>query len=295
MLSISRRTFLALSGAVGAAAAAPGLFHTGARAAQGPLNAPVLGRALRAVPVRQYPAADAPVLRHLWPDSVTPLRARQGAWFHLPEGWAAVTDLQPVAAYDPDAAAPVNALPAWLGVIAPLAVVRAWAAGEAPIVARVGYGGVLCAVDRLVDDAGRLWYGVAPAPDAPPLGWTAAQMWAVADVAVAPAESGRTLRLDAARKQLSAWQDGRAVLRVPAVAPAVPGSMGMITSRQPTTFDLPVGAAWVLAGEGVVMYGAHWHHDFGRVNYGDAWQVAPWAARWLYGWLPSEARVDVIG
>lgn len=292
-MTLSRRAFLQLSGVTLAAAALPDLPVRPVAAA--PAMPTSMGRALRAAPVHDRPALAAPLVDRLWPDAVRPVNDLAYGWFALPEGYVRQRDLQPMLPYTAAAATPAVALPAWLHVVAPVAPVRAWAGSEL-IRARIGYGGVLCALDRLVDDAGAVWYAVGSAPEAEPLGWTLAAHWAAVE-ALQPAMpmAHRELQLDAARRALIARETGRVILRAPLLAPAE-ARLGSwtLSSRQPALPDhARPGAAWALHAGPVRLCGAYWHNDFGAAGPGDDWQVMPWVARWLYDWLPDGAAIRV--
>lgn len=292
VLALSRRIFLKVSGATLLAAALPFDLPAPALGAD-----EVVGRALRSAPV--YPRRDgrAPVIQHLWPDEVVPILGCSSGWYAVPGGFVRQTDVQLMLPYDPGKVVPAAALPAWLVVSAPVAPVRAWASGAAPLVTRVGYGGVLCAVDCLQDGRGALWYAVAATTDGEPLGWTPALRWSAVRVAGPPAVGGRRMRLDPTRAQLSAWEGQRRVLRAPTVVPQnVRHGAFRLTGRQPALPDSVAGhygAAWVLRGAEFALYGAHWHNAFGEPGPAPGWEVSPWVARWLFGWLPDGAEVEI--
>ncbi len=292
-LSVTRRAFLTLSGATLLGAVLP-VEWAGAAPAEPEVLA---GRALVAAAVHCRPSPEAAVVRRLWPDSVTPVYRRLGRWYAVPGGFARQGDVQPMLPYDPALAEPPARLPAWVAVIAPVAPVRAWVSGSAPLAARIGYGGVLCAVDRLPDDRGGEWYAVSTAPEGAPLGWTPANRWqAVSDESPADAD-GRVLQLEAAQARLRAWEGHREVLRAPIAVPeSVRRGEWPVSGRMPTLPDGEpghYGAAWALWGGGGMIYGAHWHNDFGAAGRGSGWEVPPLVAQWLYHWLPEGATVAV--
>ncbi len=292
-MPLTRRAFLSLSGATLLAAALP------VEGLDAPLPEAVTGRALRAATVRSAPDAAAPVVRRLWPDSTTPLLGREGDWYAVPEGYVHRYDIQPMLSFAPEEVARPAALPAWATVVAAVAPVRRWASAAAPLVTRVGHGGVLAVVDALPGDHGG-WYAVSERPELAPLGWTPAARWGIcAEPEPARTTQARRLLLDRARAAIVAREDGRDVLRLPAAVP--PGMQAGRTGidggllRQPSARIGPwYGAAWVLSGSGVLLYGAYWHHRLGEAGEGPGWEVAPWAARWLYSWLPADAPIEVI-
>lgn len=290
---LTRRTFLSLSGATLLATALP------VEGLDAPLPEPVTGRALKAVVVRSAPDGAAPMVRHLWPDSTTPLLGLKGDWYAVPDGYVHRYDIQPMLSSAPGDMAHPAALPAWAVVVAAVAPVRRWASAAAPLVTRIGHGGVLAVVDALPGDDGG-WYALSEHPDSTPLGWTPATRWSICtEPEPARTTRARRLLLDRARAAIIAQEDGRDVLRLSAAVPprmraGRPGTGGGLL-RQPAARINPwYGAAWVLSGNGMLLYGVYWHHRFGETGEGPGWEVAPWAARWLYGWLPVDASIEVI-
>lgn len=292
-LQLTRRAFLSLSGVTLLAAALP------VEGLDGPLPELVIGRALKAAAVRSAPDAAAPVVRRLWPDSTTSLLGREGNWYTVPEGYIHRYDIQPMLSQPSGILTKPAVLPVWATVVAAVAPVRRWASAAAPLVTRVGHGGVLAVVDALPGDDGG-WYAISERPDSAPLGWTPATRWGIcAEPEPARTTQARRLLLDRACAAIIAQEDGRDVLRLPAAVP--PGiSAGRLGTdggllRQPSARIGPwYGAAWALTGNSLLLYGAYWHHRFGEAGERAGWEVAPWAARWLYGWLPAEAPIEVI-
>ncbi len=255
-----------------------------------------MGRALRAAQVVNRPTPGAAVVRRLWPDGVLALRERRGDWYVVESGFVRTVDVQPMLLYDPGQALPSSEFPAWVSVIAPVAPLRRWAAGGAPLVDRVGWGGVLCAVDR-IDDGRDIWYAVSACADGELLGWTPANRWTVV-LDESPADGcQRSLALEADSSRVIAYQGGREVLRAPVTVPADyrPGTWPVL-SRQPTGIVPGIqGAAWTITGAGGLVYGVHWHNDMGRGTRlaAGGWELSPLVARWLYRWLPADATIEV--
>ena len=135
------------------------------------------GRALTAAVVHSRPDDAAPVVGRLWPDVTTAIRESCDGWYAVEGGYVRRQDVQPMVAYAPGAGDVPALLPVWGQVIAPVMPIRAWASGRAPLVTRIGYGGVLFLRDTLVDDRGLRWYGVAVDESDRLLGWTAAPGW----------------------------------------------------------------------------------------------------------------------
>ena len=288
----SRRRFLQLAGIAVAAASVPHLTSAA------PVFEPVYGRALAATPVYSAPSVSAPLVARLWSDSVTPILAvsvgaANSAWYRLPQGYARRENLQPMIAparRSDSSSAP----PFWAEVSAAVAVVRAWCAADAPLVARIGHGGVLRVIDFLPgspSDPGD-WYGVAESENGDLLGWSAAAAWSPALIdQIAP---DLILALDTGARRLDVIDQDRKVLSAPISTgrDLVPGSYP-ITERRVTLAQAGDyrGVPWALTfGDDLHLSGAYWHNQFGAATPGTAVQVTPPLANWLY---PRAATVIV--
>ena len=223
------------------------------------------------------------------------LREVSGGFYGVVEGFVPVEAVQPMPGWEAAPAPEAIEVPGWVEVGAPVAPLRDWAAASAPLATRIGYGGVLYALDRLTNPDGTAWLAVGSQPDGAPLGWTPADRWRpVALPDQATADTPRTLRLDRAGAAIVALEGGREVLRAPAAVSvnAQPGTIHL-TQRGPTLPGVPAGAAWVLGGPETLIYGVHWHNRFGALGEGPGWEVLPWVARWLSGWLAAETPVRI--
>jgi hypothetical protein len=257
------------------------------------------GRVLTAAVVHSRPDDTAPVVGRLWPDVTTAIRESCDGWYAVEGGYVRRQDVQPMVAYAPGAGDVPALLPVWGQVIAPVMPIRAWASGRAPLVTRIGYGGVLFLRDTLVDDRGLRWYGVAADEFDRLLGWTAAPGWSAVELPAPASDPMRWVQLDRDRAVLRAWQGAYEVIRLPVTLPDSPPTADVyeISGRSPA-FQAGdhCGAPWALMAGDLHLYGAYWHHAFGTTHPTDAGpgvSMMPWAARWLYAWLPDGARVQM--
>ncbi|MBI5669055.1 MAG: L,D-transpeptidase [Chloroflexi bacterium] len=262
-------------------------------------DAPALqGRALTASTVYARPSLNAAPAVRLWPDTVTPIHAAQGDWYRLPEGFAPRSDIQPMKPGTPAAVQTPDA-PFWAEVIAPAASVRACCAANAPLVTRIGHGGILRVVDYLPDSPSP-WYGVADEIGAL-LGWTPAVHWQRVDGSEI-ASSGLALELDTRSQQLTAWEDGRAILQAPcSIGQSVRRGVYAVQTRQTGGVRLRLddasdvhGVPWRVAFGAFDLTGAYWHNRFGAAVPGAAVQVTPVLAQWLYAALGQRGSVAVV-
>ncbi len=188
---LSRRQFLQAAGIT--LAAAP-LTRFGFAAAA-PSFEPLYGRALATAPIYAAPDLAASITAQRWSDSIAPILDTRDGWYRLAEGYTPREHWQPLivpAGRSESPAAP----PFWGEVTGALAIVRAHCAADAPIVARIGHGGVLRVIDYLPasEPGGIDWYGVAGDDDSPLLGWTQTPAWSPARIDSAPPTL--TLRID---------------------------------------------------------------------------------------------------
>ncbi len=280
---LTRRRFLQLAGisllgsAVGFASAAPAAAY--------------YGRALDAAPVYPRPDAASTPLAHLWPDSMTPIREAAAGWYRSDTGYIPRALLQPIEHLPADiqiAPAP----PFWAEVSAPVAALRSYCAPDAPLISRIGHGGVMQVVDSLPGAAD--WYGIATA-DGRFVGWTQALHWRPVDLRLHPL---RDLDLTLDSRQLTVWQAGRAILQAPvALGGSLPEGCYAIARDLPAGPQAPTGhhgAAWTMRiGADYALSGVYWHNRFGDVMPGPSVQVTPILARWLYQHLPDETHLRV--
>ncbi|MAS36127.1 MAG: hypothetical protein CL610_19125 [Anaerolineaceae bacterium] len=274
-MTISRRQFLQFAGIA--------LVSPYAAQFSLPERAVAHGRALSATPVFASANADSQILRHLWPDSITPISARSGAWYRADDGYIRKTDVQPLMLDAPTGApAPVMSPPLIAEVRAPATSIRAWAAADAPLVTRMGHGAVAPIIDLLPGQIN--WYGIADdAGDL--LGWSQTTDWQQA-VHQQP-QLPLTITLNQQTQQLTVAVDERQVLQA-AVSTGSPLETGVyaLQHRNAGTIrsDSYHGVAWPLQfGEAGTMAGVYWHNNFGARVSGLAVQVPTYLARWLYG------------
>jgi TAT (twin-arginine translocation) pathway signal sequence len=264
MTRLSRRDFLKHSTLATAGALLPT-----ASAAPPLLLSYVAGRAFRMTPVHAAPAS-AEIAALLPADSVTPILASVAGerWFQIPGGYVPSTALQPITPYR------APALETQLGfvaeMVAPVSTLRAWCAATAPVVAKLGYGALLWALDRLVDDRGMVWYGLAAHDAAPLLGWAPAlhyARWRMPHLDLAPT----LLHLDPQRGQITAYAGARAIQHLPAtVSGNVAGVLTAPTAVRALTLlatdaTLPLGTPYHMAlSDGSAVRGTYAHNRFVR-------------------------------
>jgi hypothetical protein len=266
---LSRRQFLQLAGVIS-------LGHFSGL--EVPSFSNLQGRALRAAPVYPRPDHHTQPLRHLWPDSVTPLAAVTDDWYRVPKGFARRSDLQPVALQEAIPVSQETPLPVWAEVGTAVAVVRQWCAADAPCITRIGHSGIMRLVDSLPG-----WYAVADHTDAV-LGWSPDSNWLPV-----PAISPETpVDLVLRQEMLTVYQQGQVSARAP-VSLSQPLAAGMydVTQGRPggdqDAQTGHYGAAWQLHfGPGCTLAGTYWHNDFGQPLPGPTVQITPALARWLY-------------
>ncbi len=271
---LSRRNFLRLAGIAVATAYLPSRLTNAA-----PNFEPTYGRALTAAPIYSAPTTEADPVAHLWPDSVTPLLNVRGGWLRLPSGYARRPDLQPMIA-PARRSTSASQPPFWAEVGGAVAIVRAYCAADAPIIARIGHGGVLRVIDWLPTDS-LDWYGVAADESGDLLGWSQAADWQPA--AVDHVAATLMLQIDTAKQKLAVLDGDHVVLSAPISTGNIltPGQY-QISWRQISTASDHSGVPWSLGFGDFDLSGAYWHNQFGAPTPGAAVQVTPPLAKWLY-------------
>lgn len=288
---LSRRQFLQAAGIALSAAHLPRLNLTSANAAPAHSFEALYGRALATVPVYAAPQANAP-LSYLWSDTVVPILDSSGEWYRLPDGYARREGLQPL--LEPAQTTPTDAAPPFWGeVTGAVAVIRAWCTANAPMVTRVGHGGVLFVADRLTLD-GIDWLGVANDEHGALIGWSQAAAWSLTPEDTLSA--ALTLHIDRAAQRLTAYDADQPVLTAPAAAqPTLSAGTFPIQERRLTLPSERAGTPWALRfGANQRLTGAYWHNRFGSAfvapDASSAVEVAPALARWLY---PRAAEIII--
>ena len=112
---------------------------------------------MQQVKLRSRPFQKASEGSALLPDSVHQIEAIRDGWVHLSSGYVPETAVQPM--LNPHGIL-VDTLPAWVEVIAPYAALRAYAAANAPLIARSDHGSVFYASKRIADQHGKTWLQV---------------------------------------------------------------------------------------------------------------------------------------
>jgi hypothetical protein len=283
MSILSRRTFMQQSGVVSAGALLGMTLGAAEALPAVPDLTEQLGRAFAVTPIHAAPDPNAPRIGTLHPDAVTPILRTHpdGRWYQLPDGYVPRRSLQPLMPYM--LTTEDNPRNGTYGeVIAPVSTVRAWAGAHAPIRARLGQGAVVYIADRLTDDRGLAWLGVADGPESPMRGWSPAAH-------LAPRTTPTTtyadlhLHMEVIEGRLAILHGDRLLAHVPALL-------------SPDASPLPFGTAHPLAlmssGLTLVLYGVYWHNDFvrepqetcsiqgitGKVRI----ELPTYAARWLW-------------
>jgi hypothetical protein len=290
---LSRREFLKSSGIVVLAGAASPLlwavppFHQ---------TDALHGRALSVLDVYDSPSPNANVTNRLFPDSVVHIVDTLRDWYRLTNGYAKRSDIQPMMLTHQTIPTPV--LPFWAEVSGSVAVVRRWCAADAPLVARIGHGGVARVVDRLPGD-NYDWYAVADEENL--LGWSSASVWTPIEETRFE-EANAKLHIDTTTRQVEFLEDDRLVLRAPVVlgTTMIPGIYPIDQRKPSVMFSLDIasdgyGVPWAINFGRYFLAGAYWHNEFGtnKSMPGPDVQVAPSVSRWLYERLPEGSLIVV--
>lgn len=288
---LSRRAFLQMMGLTAAAGTLASFSPV-----SGEMPAQMAGRALEAAPMRAIPHRSAAVIGTLWPDSMVSILNERGGWFQTEQGWTPRELLQLMLPYRAAVESRLPGTGGWVEVIAPVAPVRMMCAADAPLVGRIGYGGILRAVDALPGEPYG-WIAVADAAGEH-LGWSQAAFWR----AVEESDRGmgeRSLVIDSRRFDARAIEGGREVmslrcavgdaLRAGRTAPMVWQISGAVDGDEGR-----LGVPWQVDFGRGKLFGVYWHNAFGRAIPGSSVEMPVLAARWLYGWLNPESVIEVI-
>ncbi len=290
-MRLSRRAFLQIMGLTAAAGTLASFSRVG-----GAIPPQMAGRALGVVPVRAMPHLSAVVTRRLWPDSMVSILSERGGWFQTEYGWTPREMLQPMLPYHAAVESGLPNIGGWVEAAAPVAPVRIMCAADAPLVGRVGYGGVLRMVDSLPGEPYG-WIAVADSAGMH-LGWSQAVFWrAVHEPDREPGKRG--LVIDSRRFKVTAVEAGQDMMTAQcAVGEELRAGRYALTAWKVSSIvdsnERWLGVPWRVDFEMGKLFGVYWHNAFGRIIPGSAVELPVLAAQWLYGWLNSESVIEVI-
>lgn len=258
------------------------------------------GRALFAAPIFHTRNVQSEVVGQLWPDSLVTLLDADSEWYRVPSGFVSRTNIQPMVAYSPNVSIANFNGPFWAEVAGPVTSVRTTCAANAPLVTRVGHGGVLRVVDYLPSEP-HGWYGVADEQDQF-LGWTQAVFWRPVDTPFDNHASGeQQLLIDRETHKLTVIENDEPVLQAfTAIDQSLPSGQYSVYAQQMSGRGqgygkLYHGIPWqTYFGANYSIAGVYWHNRFGETVPGPAIQTTPVLARWLYSWLNDQTRIVVI-
>ncbi|MBZ0297894.1 MAG: L,D-transpeptidase [Anaerolineae bacterium] len=262
-------------------------------------EAPAYGRTLYPTTVYGAPAIGSPAVRQLWPESIHPIRSYNQGWYLLNSGYVPREAIQPMTLYPVEA--PVTDFPCWLEVASPVAVVRKWCAPDAPLVTRIGHGGVAQVVDVLEFD-NQHWYAIQ-STDHSLLGWTQTTHW---QRALINQRYGGIVQVevDQQKQRLQMYENGVQLLTAPfSSGRELPQGIFALKGRIPAgiAYDVPsqpralAGAPWQLQIADIgLLSGVYWHNAFGVPVPGPEIQTSTLVARWLYQYVPDNALVSIF-
>jgi hypothetical protein len=253
------------------------------------------GRALDTLLVRTAPQIQSSVIKHIWADSILRLLSVKDDWLQIADGYVERSTVQMMLPYTPEQMLTLPQVPFWAEVAAPVAAVRAWCAADAPLITRIGHGGVL----RVTDALPNAWYAVE-SDQGTHLGWTQAILWQAVPSDV-PDLSNARLEINLSKHELYIYDDDHRVMSTPiATGQALQTGVYKVQRRQTgaTHYDAVnsafYGTPWRIGFDEYELAGAYWHNQFGKSHTGTTVQMSPIAARWVYRQMQEDSTVVVI-
>ncbi len=292
MNGLSRRDFLKSSSLMIAAVPAATLGLNNVQHADTIFE--TMGRAFEVTDIHDRPYLSSAVVGQLKPDSVIDITGTRDDWYQVDGGWVQRTALQPILPYRYPEISDTTGF--WAELVAPVSAVKAWCAAHAPVVARLGFGAVVYVMDRMIDDAKQVWYGVTADSDSPLVGWVPAlhyARWLPAD----PILAEPLIKIVTRQRQLVVHGRGTAIATARICSPPLQHGTTTISRVQPGAAidaSIPLGLPWLMnLGNGIPVYGAFWHNRFGEQGNKSSIELTTFAARWLYEHLPSSIKVVI--
>jgi hypothetical protein len=243
-------------------------------------------RALAAAPIYNAPNTSSEMVATLWPDSISHIRDANENWYRVSNGYVEREQLQPMFSQERTADSQIPAFPFWVEVVGPVAPIREHCAANAPLVTRIGHGGVAQVIDYLPGEPNG-WYGICD-DSGQLMGWTQAVHW-LPIVETRLPENKNTIRIDLKTQTLSVENNGVVALQAPCcINSDTQAGIYALERQKPggsysADEQLFHGAPWQLNfGSGVQLTGAYWHNQFGKPLNASGVQVSPLLAQWLY-------------
>jgi hypothetical protein len=255
-------------------------------------QAETMGRAFSLTPVHTRPDEASPVSGQLLPDSTTPINGLQDRWYQIPGGYVPRETLQPIEPYQQPRIEDQVGDGFWAELVAPYGAIRAWCAGSAPILTRLGFGAVVYVMDRMIASANQVWYGLTNAPGSDLTGWAPALHYSRWTPDLTPRPISRSIRIDGQRSELTAYEGTRPVMRTAIHSAVLVPTTTTLRAVQPGTRHAaknPLGVPWLMVlGTGQDLYGAFWHNRFGLIGTIPDIELSVASARWLYSWIMDD-------
>lgn len=286
MTIISRRSFLQMTGvAIGSTLISSTQDHLFDEAGE-----TVLGRPFKTTPVFRTQKIDATSVRYLWPDVPIPVLAEDSGWYQVNGGYVLREAIQPM--YQRESSVDEIVLPTWGEVCGAVASVRSWCAADAPLVTRIGHGGVIRLLDYLPGEPFG-WFGVGY-ESGNLLGWSQASNWVAIELLQEQAFITQ-VRLKMDTSELQIYQDDELLLTAPFSSGKLiaAGSYTIQKGAIGSTYKAFEGVPWRLQFGDYEAAGAYWHNQFGKPADGTAVQITPLIARWVYESLHDESQFIV--
>ena len=264
------------------------------------------------------PQRDAAILRRVSFDDLLPLRARvtgdavqphNDKWFALEDGYVYSSLVQPVQDMHNDPQPGFAKQGFWGDVTAPFIDARVAAASDARVAKRLYFGSVYRVIDASVDADGAWWYRLHYGVSRGPGPWVPAENVRRFDPAadlspLSPDVKDKRIEVDLPTQIMTAYENGRAVLRVMVstgtgrlftpignyrVFRKAPGQR-LVGGWGSGYYDLP-GVPFVtyFTYNGVAIHGAYWHNDFGTMRSHGCVNVPVDVARWFWRWTTPAA------
>ena len=243
-----------------------------------------------------YAAPEGKAVGKLFPDSLVQLSRYEDAWLKTEHGYLKRHAVQPMPTWSQNNLLPA-ALPSLIEVAAPSVPIYTNCDDTSEIIARIGHGGVMYAVDYLPEERYG-WFAVGHDADEI-VGWTRAERWnAIANPQTSAVID--SIRIDRALNQMIAFNHTEEVARFDSVfSPSFAAGWYELEAQRPTTQQSEYsGVSWSTLWTGPVQInGAYWHNQFGQQTNQireNVIEISPIAAAWLYRHLAPTAKLHTL-
>lgn len=240
-------------------------------------------------------------LKSLWADSIIPIYGTLNDHYQTDKGSILRRHVQPMNPLLPFDVTIPKTIPFDAEVAAPTATIHQYADINAPIVTRIGHGGIMTILDTLENTRSGWWYQVGNANQI--LGWTQGLHWR--ELNIQPiTKNDLKLAIHRTQKKLAIIKDQRSIMEMDILLPdnlsagAFKGwkrnlSGSVVSNEGQSLHGVPYHFATSIP-EASQLYSVYWHNHFGDNHHLPTIELNVISGKYLFNNLHHEFSINVI-